>query len=402
MRLIHAATGALLVMIPACGGAQPKTEAAPAVSIATGRPEATPTPDPWALPVDDDRFVVRLDLAAIRAAGFQPSEWEWAGLSADSTDLRGCAFDLFKDTNRATLSGNLDSKDRDPLLVAQLHPDAGAIDCQSDEPGSVWRRKGRLILFGRDARVAEAEAALAQAPTTASDSPRHALLEVRGRVEALDGGMVELRVAGGRERVTVTMEADVPPDVDLGEAIEGGRQALERIATPLGKQDATKPWKAAVLAAGIDRDGRRLSVSVPLALTDELRTFISDGRLARLYDNGKIAQCNRLIEVINREQGPLKEASGSDPAALRDLASVLRGVAQKVTAVDLEDPQLASFRDHYAEMAFDLAQASDDTATALEGNDPSKAIAAAKAMSSFGSRESDLVDEINRYCSGEP
>jgi hypothetical protein len=116
--------------------------------------------------------------------------------------------------------------------------------------------------------------------------------------------------------------------------------------------------------------------------------------------DGKISQCNRLIEVINKEQGPLKESSGSDPAALKKLADTLDNVATKVEAVELKDEKLVGFRNDYAKMAKDLGKASRDTATALEGNDPKKAADAAKNMSSFGSRESDLVAEINKYCSG--
>ncbi|MCA9618165.1 MAG: hypothetical protein KC731_04070 [Myxococcales bacterium] len=52
-------------------------------------------------------------------------------------------------------------------------------------------------------------------------------------------------------------------------------------------------------------------------------------------------------------------------------------------------------------MARDLAKASRDTAAALDGNDPELAMEAAQQMSSFGSRESDLVDAINDYCAGE-
>lgn len=116
--------------------------------------------------------------------------------------------------------------------------------------------------------------------------------------------------------------------------------------------------------------------------------------------DGKISQCNRLIEVINKEQGPLKSASGSDPDALKKLAETLDGVATKVKAVELKDESLVKFRDDYASMATDLGKASRDTATALESNDPKQAAEAAKSMSSFGPRESQLVDSINKYCSG--
>jgi hypothetical protein len=116
--------------------------------------------------------------------------------------------------------------------------------------------------------------------------------------------------------------------------------------------------------------------------------------------DNKIGQCNALIEVINKEQGPLKSASGSDPAALKKLADTLDNVATKVEGVELKDEKLVGFRDDYAEMAKELGKASRDTATALESNDPQKAAEAAKAMKGFGPRESDLVDNINNYCRG--
>jgi hypothetical protein len=59
--------------------------------------------------------------------------------------------------------------------------------------------------------------------------------------------------------------------------------------------------------------------------------------LGLLGCDGKIAQCNRLIEVINKEQGPLKKATGNDPAALKKLADTLDDVAKKVEAVELKD-----------------------------------------------------------------
>ena len=114
----------------------------------------------------------------------------------------------------------------------------------------------------------------------------------------------------------------------------------------------------------------------------------------------KLDECNRLIEVINKEQGPLKEASGTDPAALRKLADTLDGVAKRVGAIELTDEKLVVFRNEYAQMATDLGKASRDTAAALADNDPSKAAEAAKTMSSFGRRESDVVDNIKKHCAG--
>lgn len=118
--------------------------------------------------------------------------------------------------------------------------------------------------------------------------------------------------------------------------------------------------------------------------------------------DGKIPQCNRLIEVINKEQAPLKNLKGNDPDELKKLAETLDGVAGKVKAVELKDEKLIGFRDEYGKMAEDLAATSRETAEALTSNDPKKATEAAKKMNSFTPRETELVDNINKYCSGSP
>jgi hypothetical protein len=135
-------------------------------------------------------------------------------------------------------------------------------------------------------------------------------------------------------------------------------------------------------------------------LTLSYLAIVSTAILGLMGCDGRISQCNRVIEVINAEQEPLKDASGSDAPALRSLASLLDNVASKVSSVRVEDDKLIKFRNDYATMAKDLANAARETASALLSDDSSKAAEAAKNMSSFGSRESELVDNINQYCSG--
>jgi regulator of extracellular matrix RemA (YlzA/DUF370 family) len=116
--------------------------------------------------------------------------------------------------------------------------------------------------------------------------------------------------------------------------------------------------------------------------------------------DGKIAQCNRLIDVINTEQAPLKNAMGDDPSTLKKLAETLEGVAKKVRAVQIKDPKLIAFRDEYAKMAEELATAARETAAAYEGNDEQRVAESGKKMKSFEPREKKLVSDINGYCSG--
>jgi hypothetical protein len=113
-----------------------------------------------------------------------------------------------------------------------------------------------------------------------------------------------------------------------------------------------------------------------------------------------VSQCNRLIQVINTEQEPLKGTAGADPAALRKLADVLDELATKVEGVEIADEALVQFRSDYAAMVRELGAVSRQTATHLESDDPSKATESAKQMSTFGARETELVENINRYCTG--
>lgn len=118
--------------------------------------------------------------------------------------------------------------------------------------------------------------------------------------------------------------------------------------------------------------------------------------------DGRISQCNQLIRVINAEQEPIKRASGSDPEALKKLGDALDSVGTKVSEVQIKDENIVDFRDKYSKMAKELATAARDTAAALEAKDTKKATDAANHMASFGTRESELVGEINGYCSGKP
>ncbi|MEM6787490.1 MAG: hypothetical protein AAF715_08215 [Myxococcota bacterium] len=118
--------------------------------------------------------------------------------------------------------------------------------------------------------------------------------------------------------------------------------------------------------------------------------------------DSKINQCNRLIEVINNEQAPIKEMDkqDNDPESFKKLADVLDGVAGTVRGVEVKEEELQKFRDDYATMASELATSSREAAEALGGTDMKKTTEAIKKMQSFESRESELVGNINKYCSG--
>lgn len=112
-------------------------------------------------------------------------------------------------------------------------------------------------------------------------------------------------------------------------------------------------------------------------------------------------QCKRLIEVINREQKPIREmsVSGTNAESFMTLGKVLDGVATNVEAVRVTDETLAKLQKEYVGLARDLAQASREGAKALEGTNIEATMAALKKLQSYTPNESKIVDAINEHCS---
>lgn len=119
---------------------------------------------------------------------------------------------------------------------------------------------------------------------------------------------------------------------------------------------------------------------------------------------GRVAQCNRLIEVINEEQEPIKQmkSAGHDAKAFKKLGDVLDGVAKRVGEVPISDTKLKGLQAEYVTMARGLADASREAAVALGGTDMKVTTEAIKKMQTFSPRESEIVDDMNKYCSGVP
>ncbi|MEM9693632.1 MAG: hypothetical protein AAGA56_13880 [Myxococcota bacterium] len=123
----------------------------------------------------------------------------------------------------------------------------------------------------------------------------------------------------------------------------------------------------------------------------------------------KIAQCNRLIDTMNKEQAGIqniKLGGGADAKAeesaeeLVKLAEVLDRISGQVKAVELQDEQLVQHQAKYVDMATNLAKTVRDTAKAMEEHDREKAEAGAEAINKFKEPERELVNTINQYCGG--
>jgi len=115
---------------------------------------------------------------------------------------------------------------------------------------------------------------------------------------------------------------------------------------------------------------------------------------------GKIAQCNVLIEVINSEGKNIPKMSTKKPESFVKAAESLEKAAKRTADVELKDSKLVEFRDEYKEMLGDLVKATRNVPVASESNDPVKIKKANEKMESFKKREADYLERLNAYCSG--
>lgn len=128
--------------------------------------------------------------------------------------------------------------------------------------------------------------------------------------------------------------------------------------------------------------------------------LLTVGLTAATGCDGKISQCNRLIEVINAEQNTIRNAKTDDANAMKELADKLDGVVKKVEGVEVKDEKLVKFRGDYIGLISDFAKTARNTAGAMESKDLNKLQEAQKELKKIGPRESNLVNDINSYCQG--
>jgi methyl-accepting chemotaxis protein len=121
---------------------------------------------------------------------------------------------------------------------------------------------------------------------------------------------------------------------------------------------------------------------------------------------GKVAECNKLIGVINNNAEAIKtagdklnQASGNDLKALEDAASTLDKAASDIKTVEIKDETLKGFSKEYETMFTDGGKALRDAAKAAKGNDLGALTKATTEISKMGSTEAALVSKVNGYCS---
>lgn len=136
---------------------------------------------------------------------------------------------------------------------------------------------------------------------------------------------------------------------------------------------------------------RRLAV-VPAALS-----------LALLFGAGcgsKVAECNKLIEVLNAEGAKLA-GKGADAASFKKMADDVDAAAKKIGEVEVKTPELVKYRDDMKKFYSDFAGAARNAGTAMESGDLSKVMGVTKELSELANKNTKLVTDINNFCQGK-
>ncbi len=117
---------------------------------------------------------------------------------------------------------------------------------------------------------------------------------------------------------------------------------------------------------------------------------------------GKISQCNKIIQVANEAVSQAKSVTNggqaSDPKAMIQAADAMEKASQEMEAIDVNDEKLQDYQAGFITMYRDTSKATRDFVTAFEKKDRSAAEAALNKLQQATTPEKQLVADINAYC----
>ncbi len=119
---------------------------------------------------------------------------------------------------------------------------------------------------------------------------------------------------------------------------------------------------------------------------------------------GKVAQCNRLIEIANQAamevESVTQSASAEDTEAFRTVARTADQAAENLESIDLSDSTLEDFKQRFITLYVETSAATQSLVDAVEQQNPQEATDAYNRLQSATQQEGPLVDEVNSYCQG--
>jgi len=111
----------------------------------------------------------------------------------------------------------------------------------------------------------------------------------------------------------------------------------------------------------------------------------------------RAAQCGLLIDVVEAAHRPATHTL-KIPRELEQLAIAVTTQVPTFSALELDDPQLAGFRDDYVAMSKELADAAKQRAFFVNRFDGPNAFKQIDRMKAVANREAAVVDKIRLYC----
>lgn len=116
--------------------------------------------------------------------------------------------------------------------------------------------------------------------------------------------------------------------------------------------------------------------------------------------NSKVAECNKLIEVINA-QGTKLDPKGTDASAFTKLAADADSAATAIGAVEVKTPELVKFRDDMKKVFTDFGAAAKDAGAAMASQDLGKMTTVTTKLAEIGKQNAKLVTDVNNFCQGK-
>ena len=128
--------------------------------------------------------------------------------------------------------------------------------------------------------------------------------------------------------------------------------------------------------------------------------------LAAGCSESKLAQCNRLSQVVNgtvaEVQAVVQANSQPNDQAFSAVADRFEQGKAAISAVEISDAQLNDYKGQLLTLYDQIIAAARKVSTALEQENFDAARAAHQEFLTAANQESPLVDEVNTYCQVSP
>ena len=220
------------------------------------------------------------------------------------------------------------------------------------------------------------------------------------RLWPLAGGLVVGAALAGCGSGASQEPPGTPASVEASEASppEAGQGSAPKPATPASAAAATSSEPPA--SGGAHRDALAGESRAPEE--DNFGTHLRDFLIARREKSRRVAECNRLISVMNSEGAKLSpKGSATDPSTMTTMADDLDSAGTAMAGVKLSLPKLVSFRDRSVALFRDVARAARSSGEALRTKDLAAATKALKELTESAQANTALITDINAYCQAD-